>query len=311
MLLVNPNERGQFLQAPRFGLTQVNREGLTATGPAGACFRSRRLQLGRRETDMVNAQDRRRLLVATAVIGVGLGGFFDGILLHQVLQWHHLLSLVPGEAFRDLGTQILADGLFHVLMYIVTASGLWLLWRRRRQLAESADWRLVGGGGLLGFGMWNVVDVGFFHWILGIHRIRVDVQEPMLYDVGWLAVFGMIPLAVAALLLRRTQGGGTRGGGAGAAVTLGLLALLAAPVAALPQPNANTALVLFAPGSDAARAINAAQQAGTPLLWAEPEGGMMAVALDQPGGEARLYQAGALFVTRSPALAGCAAALRT
>ena len=26
------------------------------------------------------------------VIGVGLGGFVDGILLHQILQWHHMLS---------------------------------------------------------------------------------------------------------------------------------------------------------------------------------------------------------------------------
>mgnify|MGYP006148195481 CR=1 FL=1 len=80
----------------------------------------------------------------SAVLGVALGGFFDGILLHQVLQWHHLLSLLPGEPFRDIGTQILADGLFHILMYLVTAAGLWLLWRRRGQFAsDAAGWRSV------------------------------------------------------------------------------------------------------------------------------------------------------------------------
>jgi len=26
------------------------------------------------------------------VLGMGLGGFVDGILLHQILQWHHLLT---------------------------------------------------------------------------------------------------------------------------------------------------------------------------------------------------------------------------
>ncbi len=26
------------------------------------------------------------------VLGVGLGGFVDGILLHQLLQWHHMLT---------------------------------------------------------------------------------------------------------------------------------------------------------------------------------------------------------------------------
>ena len=24
--------------------------------------------------------------------GIGLGGFVDGIVLHQVLQWHHMVS---------------------------------------------------------------------------------------------------------------------------------------------------------------------------------------------------------------------------
>jgi hypothetical protein len=26
------------------------------------------------------------------LLGIGLGGFVDGIVLHQILQWHHLLS---------------------------------------------------------------------------------------------------------------------------------------------------------------------------------------------------------------------------
>ncbi|HEX9947566.1 MAG TPA: DUF2243 domain-containing protein, partial [Allosphingosinicella sp.] len=120
---------------------------------------------------MTEGSPRRSVIVAAATLGVGLSGFFDGILLHQVLQWHHLLSLVPGETFRDIKVQILADGLFHVLMYLVTALGLFLMWRRRSDGRQAkAGWREVAGGGLLGFGLWNVIDVGFFHWILGIHR---------------------------------------------------------------------------------------------------------------------------------------------
>ena len=26
------------------------------------------------------------------VLGIGLGGFLDGIVLHQILQWHHMLT---------------------------------------------------------------------------------------------------------------------------------------------------------------------------------------------------------------------------
>lgn len=246
-------------------------------------------------------------LLAAATVGVGLSGFFDGILLHQVLQWHHLLSLVPGERFRDLGTQILADGLFHVLMYLVAATGLWLLWRYRFSLG---GWRRVLGGGLLGFGLWNIVDVGFFHWILGIHRVRVDVADPMTYDLGWLLVFGLVPVANAFLLLRRRPPPANGRGGVGVAAGLALLALVAAPLAALPQPNANTAIAYFPPGARPAVAVNAAVSSRAGILWIDPDGRMMAVALTDPDTVRRLYRAGALLVTRSPAVAGCAASAR-
>ena len=66
-------------------------------------------------------------LIGAGVIGFALGGFFDGILLHQVLQWHHFLSLVEAQWASDIRVQILADGLFHVAVYIVAAAGLWML----------------------------------------------------------------------------------------------------------------------------------------------------------------------------------------
>ena len=61
------------------------------------------------------------------LLGMALGGFFDGILLHQILQWHHLLSAVEGQHWLDLRMQLVADGLFHVLMHAVLAAGLALL----------------------------------------------------------------------------------------------------------------------------------------------------------------------------------------
>ena len=252
----------------------------------------------------------RGVVLPTMIIGIGLSGFFDGILLHQVLQWHHLLSLVPGDAFRDIGTQILADGLFHVLMYIVTAAGLWILWRRRAALASGgASWRSVAGGGLLGFGIWNVIDVGFFHWTLGIHRIRVNVPDPMMYDVGWLAVFGLLPIAMGWLILRGSHHGGSSGGPV-AAVSIAALALAGAMVAARPLPNSDTAIVFFAPGTELAQAINVARSAEAPIVWIDPRGRMMAVSLPRSRAVGQLYGPGTLFVTRSPALAGCGAALK-
>ncbi len=66
-----------------------------------------------------------------SLLGLALGGFFDGILLHQILQWHHLLSLVPG--IDDMRLQILWDGYFHLLMYVLAAVALWGLWRAHRR----------------------------------------------------------------------------------------------------------------------------------------------------------------------------------
>src|SRR3712207_1919539 len=62
-------------------------------------------------------------LSAGILFGLGLGGFFDGIILHQVLQWHHMLSSAgyPPDSVRNLEINVLWDGLFHLSTYIFTA----------------------------------------------------------------------------------------------------------------------------------------------------------------------------------------------
>jgi uncharacterized membrane protein len=45
--------------------------------------------------------------VAALLVGFSIGGLFDGILLHQILQWHHLLSGVRRPWLVDLRAQVL------------------------------------------------------------------------------------------------------------------------------------------------------------------------------------------------------------
>jgi uncharacterized membrane protein len=60
---------------------------------------------------------------------LGLGGFFDGIVLHQILQWHHLLSNVrPVHTLEYVKVNTVADGLFHLLDYGLTIAGITVLW---------------------------------------------------------------------------------------------------------------------------------------------------------------------------------------
>src|SRR3954467_13776840 len=62
--------------------------------------------------------------------GLGLGGFFDGIVLHQVLQWHHMLSSwYPITDVRSLELNTLWDGVFHSSTYLFVVIGLFILWR--------------------------------------------------------------------------------------------------------------------------------------------------------------------------------------
>jgi len=66
---------------------------------------------------------------AGILFGLGLGGFFDGIVLHQILQWHHMLTSAgyPPDSVENLKVNTRWDGLFHASTYIFTALGLWIL----------------------------------------------------------------------------------------------------------------------------------------------------------------------------------------
>jgi uncharacterized membrane protein len=65
-------------------------------------------------------------LSAGLLFGLRLGGFFDGIILHQVLQWHHMLTSAgyPANSVRNLEVNTLWDSLFHVTTYLFVLLGL-------------------------------------------------------------------------------------------------------------------------------------------------------------------------------------------
>ncbi|WP_158044079.1 DUF2243 domain-containing protein [Skermanella pratensis] len=183
------------------------------------------------------------------LLGFAFGGFFDGILLHQILQWHHLLSGLDSPALADIQVQILADGLFHLAMYAVAGAGLWLLWRTRREFGGDGADRLLFGTFLIGFGVWHIVDAVLNHWILGLHHIRMDSDSPLIWDMVFFA-FGIAVTAAGWLTLRSgPNGGGGRSRGGLAASVLTLAVVIAGPVALLPPAGVSTVTALFPPGT--------------------------------------------------------------
>jgi uncharacterized membrane protein len=140
----------------------------------------------------------------TVVIGVGVGGFFDGIVLHQVLQWHHLASnVIPADTLDGLRSNTFFDGLFHQAMWLVTVAGVALLYLRLVNPAAGPRPTLLGGV-LLGFGIFNIADSVVFHWGLGLHNIRPG-PDWLLYDLGYFG-WGVAMAAIGLWLIGRQEG---------------------------------------------------------------------------------------------------------
>jgi uncharacterized membrane protein len=145
------------------------------------------------------------------VLGVGLGGFADGILLHQVLQWHHMLTgtdddrigvaSYPDTTVHGLEVNTLWDGLFHTVTWLAVLLGLWLLYSRVTT-SRGAVWasRSLWGWVLVGWGVFNLVEGVVDHHVLRIHHVRSGPNE-LWWDLGFL-VSGAVLVAIGYLLQR-------------------------------------------------------------------------------------------------------------
>jgi uncharacterized membrane protein len=131
-----------------------------------------------------------RFVTPGFLLGIGLGGFFDGIVLHQLLQWHHLLSSAhPVIAIADLQVNTFWDGVFHGATYVFTVAGVVLMWRATQGLRRHLPARTLVGAVLMGWGVFNLVEGLVDHQILGLHHVNETVpRENWIYwDLGFLA----------------------------------------------------------------------------------------------------------------------------
>jgi uncharacterized membrane protein len=126
---------------------------------------------------------------SSLLYGLGLGGFVDGIVLHQILQWHHMLSHTeeyPANTLAGLEVNTVADGFFHLAMWIlvlaasITAIAAW------RQGRIAPNWSFHFGLVLTGWGLFNVVEGLVDHHILQVHHVRDDLGGPLSWDIGFL-----------------------------------------------------------------------------------------------------------------------------
>jgi uncharacterized membrane protein len=137
--------------------------------------------------------------------GIGFGGFVDGIVLHQILQWHHMISSVDG---RDPGTlagleaNTVADGFFHLGTWAAAVAGMVTAIVAWQQGRIAPSWSFHFGLVLAGWGLFNLVEGLVDHQILGVHHVRDDLGAPLSWDLAFLAS-GVLLIAGGWLLHRR------------------------------------------------------------------------------------------------------------
>jgi uncharacterized membrane protein len=136
------------------------------------------------------------------LLGIGLGGFVDGIVLHQILQWHHMLTSTgdqPMTTVAGLEANTLADGLFHVATWICVAVGSWLMVRAWQEGRLAPPIRSYVGLLLVGWGGFNLVEGLIDHQLLGIHHVRDDLGGPLGWDIAFLVLGALLVLGGRAL----------------------------------------------------------------------------------------------------------------
>jgi uncharacterized membrane protein len=166
-----------------------------------------------REEPGRDGSGRDKILGPGLLLGVGLGGFVDGILLHQILQWHHMLTgadgdtvgiaTYPATTVPGLEVNTTWDGFFHTATWVSVVIGLLWLWRRTGGGSSPRPPSRLVGLLLAGWGIFNLVEGVIDHHVLQIHHVRAGPGQ-LWYDLGFL-VLGAV-LLVGGLTLHRAAG---------------------------------------------------------------------------------------------------------
>lgn len=138
------------------------------------------------------------------LLGIGLGGFVDGIVLHQILQWHHMLSHVeefPVTTVAGLEVNTFADGIFHAVAWVCVLAGIIAFLWGWRDGRRAPTWSFHFGLVLFGWGVFNIVEGLVNHHLLQLHHVRDDLGGPIDWDIGFLLV--SVVLAVVGWLVHK------------------------------------------------------------------------------------------------------------
>jgi len=144
-----------------------------------------------------------RVISAATILGIGLGGFLDGIVLHQIAQWHNMGSaIVPPVTMDAMRRNMAWDGLFHLATWTVTLVGILMLRHEDRTRGGPELLSSFVGHMVFGWGIFNLVEGIIDHQILNLHHVRDMPAHVPLYDWLFLGVGGVGTILLGVLIAR-------------------------------------------------------------------------------------------------------------
>jgi uncharacterized membrane protein len=142
-------------------------------------------------------KENKNLFIAGLILGLGLLGAIDGIVFHQLLQWHHMILS------DNIQLEIFTDGLFTALFSAKLLWGGVKIFQDARKNQLGSSWRIFLGGIFIGGGAFNLVEGIIDHHILQVHRVKPLAENPLMYDLAFLAIGAL--LVVIGFMIKRLE----------------------------------------------------------------------------------------------------------
>jgi uncharacterized membrane protein len=138
-------------------------------------------------SDASTALNRRPLLSAGLLLGIGLGGLVDGIIAQQLLQLHSMMSgIYPNDSLANMQINMFWNGVFNLFVLAMAMIGVVMLYLSGREPRVPWSGRVLWGGMLMGWGVFNLVEGLLVHHVLGAHHV-MDRLGLSAWDFAYLA----------------------------------------------------------------------------------------------------------------------------
>jgi len=165
--------------------------------------------IGRQAIRAVRNAFNNPLIRSGLLLGAGFGGLADGIVLHSILGWHHMICYsmdCQPTTVAQLQLENTQDGYFLLVVWLMVLTGTAMLFRAVRAEGPEASGRVLLGSILAGCGAFNFVEGLINHQILGLHHVAPGSPHQFLFDMLYLAN-GILFFAIGVWLItsRRSE----------------------------------------------------------------------------------------------------------